>query len=186
MYKFLSIIIFFALAGCATNPESLKQPAVIQSIEIKTTLVNDETLGLAKVKWHKELKAGVYTSIGEDATGVYFEGPKACVVEQAIEMGAPVFYNGGFWLPKNQKNKPRIFRYFGSNMDEKSAKEASNKIAYSGADAANSARNTPAGAVGGAIAGAIGSAIIKSSVGKIEFLPEIHDEAFFYEIQKLR
>lgn len=182
MHKILPIIILI-LGGCATDPKGLIKKAETQTVEIKTTLQNDETLGLANVKWHKELKAGIYTSIGEDAKGIYFEGPKGCVVEQA-EVEKPIYYNGGFWVPKNPKLKPKIYRYLGSNMDEKTAKDAAVKVGYGGARAANPAPYTAAGAVGGAVAGALTSSLIKSELGKIGFLPEIHDDAFFSEILK--
>lgn len=171
----LIILFVLFLSGCAVDPKVLKKPEHVQTIEFKADLESNDVLGLANVKWRKILKAGTYTSIGTDAKGTYFEGPKGCVMEHSVEIGTPNYYNGGFWIPSDPKVKPRMFRYFGSNLDPATL----NKIGYQGANAANPSPTTPAGAAGGAIAGALINSMIKADIGKIELLPEIKDEAFF-------
>jgi len=128
--KIISIFMcFIVLSGCMTVAD-LKKPTKEQIFTISNDYVRMQVRGWENYKWVEGLKAGRYTSIGEDDEGVYFIGSGRSVIKLANEhaekylktrkIPEEVLKNkgvlesavhvGGIFIPKNGVNiEPKLF-----------------------------------------------------------------------------
>jgi len=200
---FLLAVACTILTGCGglIKPESLKVPEPITCISLPEKISFSSFRGLLKVKWDTSLNAGLYVSEREDDDGTYFRGPQGTFSNWSADYpGMSRTYDGGFWLPKDKTQSPRLYNYF-SATSVPVAPELMNtdcSMATFAKDSASQRVNvllaTTSGAVGGAGAralapgssmtygqaaagGAIGMGIvalmINADVGKIYLQPQL-------------
>jgi len=126
-----------ALSGC-TSISDLKKPIKEQYFALSNDYVRTQVRGWDKYKWVEGLKAGRYTSIGEDEEGVYFIGTGPSVIKLAndeaniyLQTGKisdkalkgkgvleSAIHVGGIWIPKKGiKADSRLFYEARSTAD---------------------------------------------------------------------
>jgi hypothetical protein len=133
--KFLTILAFplafFLILGCMPSLSSLRTVQGTKKITLPKTYTATMTRGVG-VKWVEGLSAGTYTEEAENDEGIFFRGPKDCVIllmgkfaEDFLKTGVPPsheakieagFYpgeDGGIWVPKpGVSRRARFYHYF--------------------------------------------------------------------------
>lgn len=136
MKKIIAPLLFCWICfGCAVNPVDLKPAEDTTIYVLSETSTVTVTRGIG-FQWVEGLRAGNYHAEYEDANGVFYRGPKDCVILLVGEL-ADEFLNsgklptndekiakqelfsgqeGGIWMPKEGVNKePRFYHYFEPN-----------------------------------------------------------------------
>jgi len=118
MFKSLFyVFIFIALAGCATTSgihhDSLSKPANVTEFTLENDVSEKMTITNAFGSTSKRLSGltkGRYVSKFEDENGVFYEGPKNCVIQMKI--------SGGIYLPKKNSVEKPAFWFYNRGMPE--------------------------------------------------------------------
>lgn len=101
------------LAGCGTVPDKLARPAQMTCVYLKEPISFVSTHGLLSIPWETQLGRGPYVSEREDAKGIYYRAPTGGV--RIAFAGGPKSAgtrDGGFYIPKNVNDPPKIYSYF--------------------------------------------------------------------------
>ncbi|KZN37919.1 hypothetical protein N480_14340 [Pseudoalteromonas luteoviolacea S2607] len=148
------ILFVLLLSGCATGIDisTLNRVEPTTGFILEHYIENVGETGLVSVK--EGLKKGIYKAEFEDQFGIYYRGPKNCVlVESSANYKAES--DGGLWLPKEgSKHSPKIYAYI---------QEKNNQTAEK--------------------AGVIINALIERDWGRISFGTKIVDNTFLNQIK---
>ncbi|WP_317203647.1 hypothetical protein [Janthinobacterium sp.] len=158
------------------KPEELRVPASITCAYIAEPISFSMVGGLFNVTWTFALGRGPYISEREDEQGTYFRGPPGALfsgrpdkADDAPNILTHMTYDGGFFVPHDHKESPRLYQYFSPNP-------AAVEVPPADVDCASSAyvsdpktsgvsivRFMAEGAVGGAIGGMAARAVAPNS-----------------------
>jgi len=111
------VLIFILVAGCATTSgvhrESLSKPVKITEFTLKEDvaepMIITNAFGSTSERMSGLIK-GRYVSKFEDGNGIFYEGPKNCVIQMKI--------SGGIYLPKKNANEKPAFWFYNRGMPE--------------------------------------------------------------------
>lgn len=158
------------VSGCGTVPERLARPSQISCVYLGESLSLVGTHGLGEFAWETRIERGPYVSEREDQKGTYYRAPPGGVHEQIVGT-AEAARDGGFYIPKNANETPRVYYYFSmANAPVQIPPEDANcsNIGYI-SDPSGSKLDLVSvgvgGAVGGAAGGVIGHAIAGGGAG---------------------
>jgi hypothetical protein len=113
----LSFLLSAVVAGCATpiKPDDLAVPKQITCVHLKQPLSASGTYGLNNT-WITRLERGPYWSEREDEKGTYYRAPPGGLSIRGPDgkavPGWGATMDGGFYVPNDPKEPPRIYRYF--------------------------------------------------------------------------
>ena len=115
--KLTHLLIFVTLTGCAStsgvHPDSLIKPVNVAEFtlneDIVETMLVTNALGSTSERL-SGLAKGRYVAKYEDENGVFYEGPKNCVIQMKI--------SGGIYLPKNNSTEKAAFWFYNRGMPE--------------------------------------------------------------------
>lgn len=104
------------VSGCvAIKPEDLAVPAQVTCVNLKQPLSASGKYGLGYT-WITRLERGPYWSEREDGKGTYFRAPPGGLSIRGPDgNGVPGWgatMDGGFYVPNDPSEPPRIYRYF--------------------------------------------------------------------------
>lgn len=105
------------VSGCATpiKPDDLAVPTQITCVNLKQALSASGRYGIGYT-WITRLERGPYWSEREDEKGTYYRAPPGGYSVKGPEgNAAPGFggtMDGGFYVPKDPNEPPRLYRYF--------------------------------------------------------------------------
>lgn len=191
-------ILLVALCGCGTNPASLSSPTKITCVALPNPLEYTSRHGISNYVLHNKLSPGLYISEKIDGEGTYFRGAAGAVTVWPENATVKTIYDGGFFVPNNPSELPRIYYYitleplasapftgkpdctqllYVKNPDNKkiSLVAASTAGAMGGvagrAAVPGSRVSYGQAAIGGSIGIGIVAAIINSEIGNIQLVP---------------
>jgi len=161
------LICFIILSGC-TGVADLKKPVKEQFFTLSNDYVRTQVRGWAKFKWVEGLKAGRYTSIGEDEEGVYFIGSGLSVIKLANEE-ADAYIQTGIIPEKALKGKGVLESalHVGGIWIPKEGVNADSRLFYE-------VRNT----TDGSQFGITGAAIVSLTEGALTYIPYGSEKEF--------
>jgi hypothetical protein len=113
MKGFITTITLLFLVGCATgiDPKSLAKSNSQSKFILQSDIEYSTKISMLE-SGTEALKKGEYVATYEDKNGIFFLGPKKCVVIKGANGLVRVNANGGLWYPKNNvKMKPKIFAF---------------------------------------------------------------------------
>jgi hypothetical protein len=140
-------------------------------VHLKEPMLENSTHGLASIPWETRLERGPYVSEREDTKGTYFRGPAGAVRMQVVGRppipGVASIMDGGFYIPNNPKDAPKVYYYF--TTADVPARVPPEELDCSGvgyiADAAGTKLDVVPIAVGMTIGGAAGGVAGRAMAG---------------------
>lgn len=155
----VSAILF---SGCAVRPDDLAVPNQISCTNLQQPISFTGTYGIGGNKWTTRLERGPYWSEREDGKGTYYRAPPGGVSITAPDgkptPGFQVTMDGGFYVPNDPNEPPRIYRYFSTEPTPAQVPPAETDCSTVGyvKDPATSKVGFLSVAAGGAVGGAAG------------------------------
>lgn len=164
------------LSGCGTPPQELAMPVEMTCIYLKEPMSQIGKYGPLSVAAEIRLERGPYLSEKEDDKGTYYRAPPGGVSRGSVgfDLSKPntgdnygVTRDGGFYIPKNPNEVPKIYEYFSVANAPAEVPPADMNCSNFGyiRDPSTSKLSVISVAAGGAVGGAAGGVVGRSIAG---------------------
>lgn len=174
---FLTFLVFVWVSGCAVMPDQIPKTERKEEIRLTEKIAVPSEVGLLRFKQEIGAMPGRYKAEWEDAAGVYYFGSERCVwLWHEASQKKPRLFMGGIYLPKNEKDDPKLFYIFEKeehvteNINQYISDRTINSLTIPQYNGPGVAAGSAAGIAGNVIGGLMVYAIIESSVGGVEFM----------------